>query len=330
MLSYEDNVNSSVVLGIHVGSFVGEMMVEDVEIDEGGSERDFRRRLRFKRMPNLVQTQMRIVPKTPNFCCSHRLGIGEIDFKPDPSILVHPYLAPMVASLKLISSYIEELTESGFRTKALCLGIGGGALLSFMKTQLSFEVVGVEVDEQVLSVARQYFGLENDCHITVYVEDAMEFIKKLARLICSQNSCSSGDRRFEGSLCVGDSEDGHYVFDVIMIDMDSSDVNSGLSAPTLEFLQKDVLLAVRSTLCGRGILVINVIPSSLSFYEATIRDLRAVFCNLYKIDVGNGENFVLIAVMLPIDSSTSNHDNSFLIKLRALVPGVFMDSIKKI
>lgn len=43
-------------------------------------------------------------------------------------------------------------------------GVGDGGLLSFLKNQLSFEVVGVEVDGQVLSVARQYFGLKNDFH----------------------------------------------------------------------------------------------------------------------------------------------------------------------
>ncbi|PQQ06960.1 methyltransferase-like protein 13 [Prunus yedoensis var. nudiflora] len=77
------------------------MVVEDVEIDSGGeaSKREFRRRLRFKRMPNLVQTEGRI--------------------------------------------------RSGFRPKALCLGVGGGALLGFLKAELGFQVVGVEADKEV-------------------------------------------------------------------------------------------------------------------------------------------------------------------------------------
>ena len=40
----------SVVVGKFVGTFIGEFLVEDVEI----KSKEFRRRLRFKRMPNLI------------------------------------------------------------------------------------------------------------------------------------------------------------------------------------------------------------------------------------------------------------------------------------
>ncbi|XP_062000634.1 uncharacterized protein LOC133717897 [Rosa rugosa] len=60
ILSYQDNLISSLVLEKCVGCLVGEMVVEDVEIDSGGevSTREFRRRLRFRRMPNLIQTEV--------------------------------------------------------------------------------------------------------------------------------------------------------------------------------------------------------------------------------------------------------------------------------
>nr|GFC09381.1 methyltransferase-like protein 13 [Tanacetum cinerariifolium] len=48
-LVYEDDVVCSVIVDKFVGAFVGEFVGEDVEI---GSQ-EFRRRLRFRRMPNL-------------------------------------------------------------------------------------------------------------------------------------------------------------------------------------------------------------------------------------------------------------------------------------
>ncbi|KAH6803030.1 hypothetical protein C2S51_034476 [Perilla frutescens var. frutescens] len=53
-------------------------------------------------------------------------------------------------------------------------------------------------------------------------------------------------------------------FDIVMVDLDSSDVMNGVCAPPVEFVEKYVLRA-------------------------------EVFEELYEIDVGNGENFVLIA-----------------------------------
>ena len=71
---------------------------------------------------------------------------------------MHPYLGPMVASLLLVGCCTEERIQCGFKPKALCIGVGGGALLRFLRAQLGFEVVGIEADE-VLLVARRYFWL---------------------------------------------------------------------------------------------------------------------------------------------------------------------------
>ncbi|KAJ7974950.1 methyltransferase-like protein 13 [Quillaja saponaria] len=252
ILSYEDNVVCSVVLEKCVGS-VGEMLVEDIEIVSeavlGGSrKREFRRRLRFKRMPNLIQTEILIVPES-NFDLSSE-GIGEVKFRPDLRVLVHPYLAPMVASLSLVGDYIEQQIRCGLRPKALCLGVGGGALLSFLRTQLGFEITGMDADNEVLRIARHYFGLEDDQLMHLCVGDAIKFIRKLAysanRL---KNNCYSGN---------GEDIDNKY--DVLMVDLDSSDVRSGLSAPPLNFIKKHVFQAAKLVLSDSGILTINVIP----------------------------------------------------------------------
>lgn len=331
-LSYEDNVICSVTVERCVGPRVGEMLVEDVEIEKTGeiecSKREFRRRLRFKRMPNLVQTEIRIVPERG--FGSDCLGIGEVEFRPDLGVLVHPYLAPMVASLSLIGCYLDERIRSGFSPKALCVGVGGGALLGFLRTQLGFEVVGVEVDEGVLRVARQYFGLEDDEHIRVCVGDGIELIEKFARQFDERNLPSSGVHEVENEMD-SDNVDGFDTkFDVIMVDLDSSDVGNGIIAPPLEFARKPVLLNARLALCSLGILVVNVIPPSSSFYETLLREFREVFHELYEIDVGNGENFVLIASASPIGTTSGRRENSFLKNLKLVISGGYVDSIRKI
>ncbi|KAF4387590.1 hypothetical protein CsatB_013184 [Cannabis sativa] len=313
ILSYEDGVICGMVLERFVGSIVGEMLVEDVEIEveNGAGNREFRRRLRFKRMPNLIQSEVRIFPKEGiDF---NSIEIGEVEFSPDNNVLLQPYLSPMVASLSLIGKHIQDRIFSGFRPKALCLGVGGGALLSFLKTQLGFEVLGVEEDEQVLSVARKFFGLQYCPLLKIFVGDAMEFLEKISH--------PSGE-------CNASSIDAE--FDVIMVDLDSSDARSGVYAPPLEFGEKHVLMAAKSILSKNGILALNVIPQSNAFYETTKHEFQQVFSELYEIDVRNGENFVLIATTSPVMSSSTDTKNLFLSKLRNVISGAFMDSIKKI
>lgn len=278
-------------------------------------------------MPNLIQTEIRVVPEE-DFGSGH-VAIGKVEFRPDIKVLVHPYLAPMVAGLSLISSCIEERIRTRFRPKALCIGVGGGALLAFLKTQLGFEVVGVEADEEVLRVARRFFGLDGNDSIRVIVGDAINVIEKLADRANGHNMCCFGANEAE-SNCLYDGNDVNNKFDAIMVDLDSSDAATGTSAPPLEFVRKHVLLAAKLVLCDFGILAINVISPNRSSYEKLIHDFREVFHDLYEIDIGNGENFVLVATMSPTMSSISDCDNSFLIRLRLVVSGVHMDSLRKI
>ncbi|KAA8534512.1 hypothetical protein F0562_032029 [Nyssa sinensis] len=268
-LSYEDDVIRSVTVERCVGSCAGEMLVEDVELDGVGrsdGNREFRRRLRFKRMPNLIQTQVRIVPNTSANvnAGSNCVGFGKVDFRPDTGVLVHPYLTPMVASLSLIGSYLDERIRCGFRPKALCLGVGGGALLTFLNTELGFQIVGVEADEVVLQVARRYFGLEDGEFIQVCVGDGIELIEKVSSEARKQNSSSLGACGVENCLHLDNFHELDTKFDVIMVDLDSSDARMGLSAPPVEFVRKSVLLTARLVLCELGILVINVIPPTRS------------------------------------------------------------------
>ena len=326
ILSYEDNLISSLLLHQCLSSHVGQMLVEDVEIETHSHSREFRRRLRFKRMPNLIQTEVLIVPETDSGSGSNNVCIGDAKFKPDLRVLVHPYLPPMVASLSLISDHIDGQIRNGFRPKALCLGVGGGALLTFLAIQLGFEVIGVDSDNEVLEVAKNYFGLEDSEFIRVIVGDAVKYTKKLADpgKQCSKSSEPNGF----GHMVNG--EVTCHKFDAVMVDLDSSDIRDGISSPPLEFVRKHVLLAAKQVLSEFGILAINVISPSQSFYDNVVNLFQKVFHDIYKIDVGNGENFILIATVSPQVFSVGDCSNPFLLRLKSVIPETYINSIRKI
>ncbi|KAI3881007.1 hypothetical protein MKX03_037585 [Papaver bracteatum] len=333
---YEDNLICSVLVEKCVGSCVGEMIVEDVEIENYVDDkldlvrREFRRRLRFKRMPNLVQTEMRIVPNRIEFDFVD-LRIDKMEFEPDTGCLVHPYLAPMVASLSLIAQNLDNYVSLGLKPRVLCVGIGGGALLTFLRTQFGFQVFGVENDEMVVNVAKRYFGLVESEFLRVLVGDGIDVIRSVSR-----RGVQAG---FVASITNADLEsDQHsttYVedeskFDIIMVDLDSNDAMNGSGAPPLDFVQNSILLDAKLSLNTLGILVVNVIPLSKSFYEVLICELRKIFSQLYEINVGNEENYVIIATVSPVSSFHDEIENSIQKKLKMANLGHYIECIRKI
>jgi hypothetical protein len=120
-------------------------------------------------------------------------------------------------------------------------------------------------------------------------------------------------------------------FSAVMVDLDSSDAMCGVSAPPLEVIHGSILLAARTILDQHGVLILNVIPPPAdgSVYKGLIDVLRQVFSELYEIDVGNGENFVLTATVSPIETALADNSGHFLTELRKLA-GDFLEHIRKI
>jgi spermidine synthase len=222
--------------------------------------------------------------------------------------LVQPYLQAMVAGLAVIAPSIEESIQSGAKPRCLCAGVGGGSLPMSIRVGLQFDVLGIEADGAVLDVARNYFGLMEDELLHVRVGDTIQMIQDFAH---------------QGEPDMN--------FSAVMVDLDSSDAMCGVSAPPLEMTHGSVLLAAHKILHHRDILIMNVIPPSSdgSFYKNLIDVLRQVFSELYEIDVGNGENFILIATASPIVTSLSDNSGLFLTELRKLA-GDFVEHIRKI
>jgi hypothetical protein len=313
LLSFQDDLLGLAPVEVVAGSVVGEMIIEDVAVDCAPDPPELRRRLRFKRMPCLVQTQVRLACQSPPAAASSLLGaleerLGGLLLPQAGGSLVQPYLQAMVAGLAVIAPFIEDSIQSGARPRCLCAGVGGGSLPMSIRVGLQFDVLGIEADGAVLDVARNYFGLMEDELLHVRVGDTIQMIQDFAH---------------QGEPDMN--------FSAVMVDLDSSDAMCGVSAPPLEMTHGSVLLAAHKILHHRGILIMNVIPPSSdgSFYKNLIDVLRQVFSELYEIDVGNGENFILIATASPIVTSLSDNSGLFLKELRKLA-GDFVEHIRKI
>lgn len=287
------------------------MVVEDVAIDCAPGPVELRRRLRFKRMPCLVQTQVRLC-QSPAAASSSLLealeGSGALLQPEVGGSLVQPYLRAMVAGLAVVAPSIEESIRSGFRPRCLCAGVGGGSLPMSLRVGLQFNVLGIEADGAVLDVARDHFGLVEDEFLHIHVGDVIQTLEEFSR---------------QGESVMK--------FSAIMVDLDSSDAMCGVSAPPLEMTNGNVLLSAHTILHHHGVLILNVIPppADVSFYKGLVDVLCQNFPELYEIDVGNGENFVLIATVSPIETTITDNSGPFLSELRKLA-GDFLEHIRKI
>ncbi|KAL4571576.1 hypothetical protein LXL04_018338 [Taraxacum kok-saghyz] len=285
---------------------VGEFLVEDVEL-VGFSDRNkqLRRRLRFKRMPKVIQSQALLVPiigddeATTQTDLESLRNIESATFEPDTRVLVHHYLIAMVSCLSLIASHLAQF----FRPKALCFGIGGGVLLSFLDTQMKFEVTGVEIDPMVIMASTFHFGFNRLNSIRLIIKDAIETI---------QNFPNREPPKVEK-------------FDVIFVDLDSSDAKIGFCAPPQEFCKKHVFEGLRLLLDEQGGLIMNVVPLNKVFYETLVKELKEIFHKVYEIDVKNADNFVVMAIVSPPSFVTFEY--LFLNKLKSLIPGTYWNSV---
>ncbi|RLM74738.1 methyltransferase-like protein 13 [Panicum miliaceum] len=313
LLTFQDDLLLLSPVKFVAGPVVGEMVVEDVAIDNAPGPAELHRRLRFKRMPCLVQTQVRLCRSPAAAAASSSLvetlkGSGGFLQPEVGGSLVQPYLQAMVAGLAVIAPSIEESIQSGVRPRCLCAGVGGGSLPMSIRVGLQFNVLGVEADSVVLDVARNHFGLLEDEFLHVHVGDAIQMIEDFSR-----------------------QQEPDMKFSAVMVDLDSSDAMCGVSAPPLEVIHGSILLAARTILDQHGVLILNVIPPPAdgSVYKGLIDVLRQVFSELYEIDVGNGENFVLTATVSPIETALADNSGHFLTELRKLA-GDFLEHIRKI
>jgi spermidine synthase len=137
------------------------------------------------------------------------------------------------------------------------IGLGGGTIAQYLRLHMpDLAITCVEIDPEVIALAKKYFGLKTDAKLTVVAADG--------RLHLTRNRAT---------------------YDVIMID-----AYRGTWVPE-HLLTQQFYQLVRSRLNPGGVIAQNVEPTTM-LYDAAIATLRSVFAHVDVFDA-NG-NVVVV------------------------------------
>lgn len=83
---------------------------------------------------------------------------------------------------KLMSIAVKVATQHKRKSSAVVIGLGGGGLCTFLRKFVpSTRIVAVEIDTDMLKVAKNWFGLKTDGMLTVKVMDGIKFLNDAAK-----------------------------------------------------------------------------------------------------------------------------------------------------
>jgi spermidine synthase len=181
----------------------------------------------------------------------------------DPDHLELPYARGMAVGL----AFVEE------PKRILIIGLGGGTIPGFLhKHYPKAQIDVVDIDPDVVAVAKRFFGFREDATMRAYAADGRRFI-----------------------------ETARKPYDIIFLDAYGPD-SIPYHLATRQFLE-----AVRRALAPKGIAVANVWSSSSNpLYDSMVRTYQDVFRELYIQDVRGVGNRILIA--LPWDGRLTRDD----------------------
>ncbi len=147
--------------------------------------------------------------------------------------------------------------------RVLIIGLGGGTIPMFLHKHYPKTTIDVvDIDPDVVDVAKRYFGFREDATLRAHVVDGRRFIEK----------CRDP-------------------YDIIFLDAFSAE-NIPYHLATREFLQ-----AVRKAVTPEGVVVSNVWSRGVnSLYDSMVRTYQDVFEDLYVVDVSGAGNKILVAL----------------------------------
>ena len=148
-------------------------------------------------------------------------------------------------------------------SRVLVVGVGGGTMPMFLRSYYpSATIDAVDIDPDVVQVARDYFGFREDDRLKAHVDDGRAFI-----------------------------ENAREPYDIIFLDaFGTRNVPPHLT--TAEFMR-----AVRRAAKPDGVIVGNVWGRSANpLFDSMVRTYQEVFDELYMLDVPGTTNKILLAL----------------------------------
>ncbi|KAK2586784.1 hypothetical protein KPH14_011810 [Odynerus spinipes] len=150
---------------------------------------------------------------------------------------------------------VSAILDSTNSKEVMVIGLGGGGLCSFLYHCFpNLKIIAVEIDEAILKVATEYFGLTLDNRMEVKIADGIEFIKDAA---------SKGKK-----------------YSAILFDVDSKDTTVGMSCPPKQFLDIDLLKRIASCLTENGLFILNLVSRDSTLKQKAKNDLKSIFVSM--------------------------------------------------
>eukprot|EP01031_Cornospumella_fuschlensis_P028507 gene28507-34415_t len=229
-------------------------VVEERE-DEEDSKAVFRRLL-FLENQQLVQTEVRLKSaaaknKKKGAKKAAGAGAGDAEWVFDYSYL-DPHHRGMLAGFTVAPHLIARSSSKEQQLRGAVLGLGGGALVMALQRLLPAQLDCVEIDPRLPALAEKHFGfVPRKSATTVLVMDAQDYL-------------------VSGSAAVPP-------LDFVILDLDSKDVELGMTAPPAVFLTAPVLAGLYGRLAEGGVALINVAARDPQLLRSALSSLRQQF-----------------------------------------------------
>ncbi|MFM1942228.1 MAG: hypothetical protein RI897_1210 [Verrucomicrobiota bacterium] len=174
----------------------------------------------------------------------------------DPSHIELPYVRATLVSLALVPN----------PQRILIIGLGGGSIPTFLHHHYPNATIDVvDIDPEVVRVAKQFFGFQPDDKLHAHVADGRKFVEETTE-----------------------------PYDLIFLDAYGAD-SIPYHLATIEFLH-----AVRKALSPQGVVVGNIWSrTSNRLYEPMVSTYQEGFDRLYILDVRGAGNLIFFALPRP-------------------------------
>ncbi|CAK4680116.1 hypothetical protein LEN26_013926 [Aphanomyces euteiches] len=254
-MTVQEGLGERHVIGQGTSDLSGDYFIEEV---------DMHRRLVFLSNSSTIQSEIKLLPpltakQLKEKAKKNKKKSGDAStasvVRFDRSYLAFEYHKSMVALLHYYNHDLVHAQPERQGLKSALVGLGGGALASFIQASMSTSIASLtacELDPSVVAVAKEFFGLQTNARLDVVVQDGLDFIAQAA----------------PSSL------------DAILLDVDaksSHEKTMGLTAPPLDFVTDTFFQTVVSALSDHGIFLVNVSCRSSSTYQDILAKLRRAF-----------------------------------------------------
>ncbi|KAF0892711.1 hypothetical protein E2562_017684 [Oryza meyeriana var. granulata] len=324
-----DGVKRREILQEVTSEITGPMVVEDVvyensDGDQSSMTEKMFRRLIFKRNSGLVQSEALLVSDSNNEKADDKNKRSPSASKKrrnqkkgpsgsktvlriDHSYLGSSYHSSIISGLSLIASALNFAAVSGTKVSTTVIGLGAGTLPMFLRGCLPFlDIQIVELDPLVQELAKKYFGFSTDEQLQVHLGDGIKFIDDI-------DVASNGAT----TQLMSNGNENNAV-KILIVDVDSSDVSSGLSCPHANFVEDSFLLATKKFLDEGGLFIINLVSRSSAVREMVVSRLKVAFEHLYSLHLEEDLNEVLFATPSERCLDIDNMDEA-VAKLKAML-----------